>query len=144
MVRPTKGCTTLLTKSQFALKILTLGGVAIPTGFGNPSDFEAWSRTFFNGLEKLCTFANDYVDNSIQNFLSSPMLTYQMVSRSTFDDDASATVSRFQETLPITFAQTLELLRDITRGNGLVAVSSINWFTAKRRRVVNNEHVPVD
>ena len=57
------------------------------------------------------------------------MLTYQMIPRTAFGDKVNATVSRFQKTPPITFSQTLDLLRSIVQGNVLIAIFSANWNT---------------
>ena len=109
--------------------ILTVGQFQSYIGYSDPDNFYTWQNIFYNGVNRLCQLASDYVGNNTQIFLSSPMLTYQMIPRSMFKDEVNTTVDRFQRTLPITFAQTLDLLRAMVRGNALIAIFSANWNT---------------
>ena len=97
----------------------------------NGTFFQAWKGVFASGIGLLCKMTHDYVDRGIRTFRSSPMLTYQMIPRHTFDYEVNATGSRFQSTLPIAFGQTLDLLPSMGKGNALISPFSANWDLVK-------------
>ena len=107
--------------------ILTVGGKPPLLTFQPGDAFNAWRGTFLDGINGLCSIAQDYIGNSTQIFRSSPMLSYQMIPRTAFDGEVDVTVSNFQKALSITFTQLLDLLRSIVQGNALISMVPANW-----------------
>jgi hypothetical protein len=105
------------------LGTLTTSGLVFP----DSNDFRNFIQVFYNGLNQLCTLAQETVIDSITVFNGSTMLTNQIMSRIQFNNEINVTLNRFQENTPIEFARTLNLIRTTVQGNALIAVFSTNW-----------------
>ncbi|CAF1394777.1 unnamed protein product [Adineta steineri] len=55
------------------------------------------------------------------------MLINQLESRERFENEINDTINQFQKRIPISFTQTLDLIRMTTQGNALLAMFSSNW-----------------
>ncbi|CAF1200007.1 unnamed protein product [Adineta ricciae] len=115
-------CTTSL-----LLNMLEIGRPLGSIGTSNRSCFDAWRSLFLTGLNTLCELAINNVNNSIEMFLSSTMLTYQMIPRNVFNQQIDTTLTRFRNQLPIEFNRTLELIRATSHDNALIAYFPSNW-----------------
>ncbi|CAF1199914.1 unnamed protein product [Adineta ricciae] len=115
-------CTTSL-----LLNMLEIGRPLGSIGTSNGSYFDSWRSLFLGGLNILCQLAISNVNNSIEMFLSSTMLTYQMIPRNIFNQQIDTSLTRFQKQLPIEFNRTLELIRATSHDNALIAYFPSNW-----------------
>ncbi|CAF1468531.1 unnamed protein product [Adineta steineri] len=97
----------------------------------NVNNFKVWKFIFIDFLQFLCSLAQESVNNSTNVFLSSTMLINQLESRERFENEINDTINQFQKRIPISFTQTLDLIRMTTQGNALLAMFSSNWNTSR-------------
>lgn len=95
--------------------------------FTNGADFSSWKNPFVYGLQQLCQTAQDSVVNSIEAFLASSMLVYQMMPQTLFNNKVNMALDRLKTSTPLTFARTLDLIRTTIQGNALIGMYSSNW-----------------
>ncbi|CAF1538405.1 unnamed protein product, partial [Adineta ricciae] len=93
----------------------------------NGLKFDSWRYSFLYGLNTLCDLSKNYIENNIEIFLSSTMLTYQIIPRNIFNQQINITINHFQNELPIRFNQTFELIRAINHNNALISIFPSNW-----------------
>ncbi|CAF1040115.1 unnamed protein product [Adineta ricciae] len=86
----------------------------------------AFSR--FQSLAILCNITADIIHDGRQQFLSSSVISAYMIDIDLFNQQTNAALEKFQSTLPQTYINSLELLRSLTQGNGLVSLFSTNWY----------------
>ncbi|UJR17988.1 hypothetical protein I4U23_004889 [Adineta vaga] len=115
-------CTTSLLGNM-----VQLGRFSGSTTVSDGLKFDSWRYSFLNGLTILCSLSQNYVKNNIEMLLSSTMLAYQTIPRNIFHQQINTTITRFQNELPITFNQTLELIRATNHDNALIAFFPSNW-----------------
>ena len=95
--------------------------------FPNSKDFQNFITVFYQGLQLLCSLAQQNVDRSIALFNGSSMLVKELIPRIQFHTEMIAIFDQFQQKTPIEFARTLNLMRTAIQGNALMAVFSTNW-----------------
>ena len=95
--------------------------------FPNSKDFRNFIDVFCQGLQELCSLAQQNVDRSIALFNGSSMLVKELIPRIQFYAEMNAIFDQFQQRTPIEFARTLNLMRTAIQGNALMAVFSTNW-----------------
>ena len=77
----------------------------------------------------MCSLAQESVSSSVQTFLSSTMLTNQLITRTEFNQEINDTLARFQLKTPIAFARTLDLTRLLIHDNAIMEFPLSNWIT---------------
>ena len=95
--------------------------------FPNSKDFQNFITVFYEGLQQLCSLAQQNVDKSIALFNGSSMLVKELIPRIQFHAEMNAIFDQFQQKTPIEFARTLNLMRTAIQGNALMAAFSTNW-----------------
>ena len=84
---------------------------------------------FISFLAKMCSLAQESVSSSVETFLSSTMLTNQLITRTEFNQEINDTLARFHLKTPIAFARTLDLTRLLIHDNAIMEFPLSNWIT---------------
>ncbi|CAF1307779.1 unnamed protein product [Adineta ricciae] len=109
----------------------------------NTNNFWIFRRFFIDSLNLLCALAQHSVENSIDVFLTSMMLSNQLQSSTEFYHDINNTIIQFQKKILINFGQTLDLIRMSVHGNALLALFSLNWNIIYDENISAFVNVPV-
>lgn len=76
----------------------------------------------------LCTLTNDMLTDALSIFLSNTLITKRAQSRQAIVGQINASVQDFFSSIPQTFMRTLDFIRQIAQGNGLVSSTASNWY----------------
>ena len=90
-------------------------------------DFRLFALPQFQLLAALCTVANATLSEAITRLDTSTMLSEKVQSRQTIESKANTTLNHFQLSIPRTFVRTLDFIRSIAQGNGIVSSILSNW-----------------
>ncbi|UJR12075.1 hypothetical protein I4U23_016253 [Adineta vaga] len=114
------------------LTILTAGSnTQAMVEVSNERNFQLWAPFFVESLTLFCSLSQDTIDDSIDIFLTSTILTNQLQPSVQFIDEINQTINQFQKRIPIIFAQTLDLIRMTIQGNSLLGTFASNWDILK-------------
>ena len=86
------------------------------------SSFLSWKFFFIDSLKLLCSLAQQSVNNSIDVFRASTLITNNLKPRVQFMGEINETLNQFKKRAPIAFARTLDLVRTTAQGNALLAM----------------------
>lgn len=84
--------------------------------------------THFQALLSLCNLAKDAVNDAQQQYLASFIVSAYMIDFNLFDKEVNASLVDFQSTLSNSFFISLQMIRGIIQGNGLISGYSTNWY----------------
>ena len=82
----------------------------------------------FQALFSLCNLAKDAVNDAQQQYLTSSIASAYMIDFHLFDKEINASLINFQSTLSNSFLISLQMIRGIMQGNGLISGYSTNWY----------------
>ncbi|CAF3912120.1 unnamed protein product [Adineta steineri] len=84
--------------------------------------------THFQTLLALCNLAKDFVADVQQQYLVSYVVSTYISDFDLFQTETNASLANFRTTLPNSFVNSLQLIRGLMQGNGLVSAYSTNWY----------------
>ncbi|CAF4190583.1 unnamed protein product, partial [Adineta steineri] len=88
-------------------------------------------RRFFSAhlqfLQGLCNISNESVSNTIDQFLSSLLITTQLLSKKDFDARVNSQIELSQLNAPTTLGHFLFLIRNINHGNAIISKYGTNF-----------------
>ncbi|CAF4012189.1 unnamed protein product [Rotaria sp. Silwood1] len=89
--------------------------------------FEGTAFAHYQALKMMCDLIKEAVDAARTLFMSSTVITSQMIYPDQFEKDTKAAIEQFQRNIPNNFLHVLELVRGFNQANGLISVYSTNW-----------------
>ncbi|UJR17625.1 hypothetical protein I4U23_004521 [Adineta vaga] len=101
-------------------------------------------------LSELCYHSNEIVNNTIEQFLSTLLVTTQLLSKTNFDQRLNLRIQQMKNTAPRTFTQLLFLIRNLNHGNSIVSTYGTNfrytvqWNSAKKFEYMATESLTYD
>ncbi|CAF1007772.1 unnamed protein product [Adineta steineri] len=84
--------------------------------------------THFQTLLALCNLAKDFITDAQQQYLASSVVSTYISDSDLFETETNASLVNFRTTLPNSFVNSLQLIRGLIQGNGLVSAYSTNWY----------------
>ncbi|CAF1007600.1 unnamed protein product [Adineta steineri] len=84
--------------------------------------------THFQTLLVLCNLAKDFVSDAQQQYLASSVVATGISDVDLFETETNSSLVNFRTTLPNLFLNSLQLIRSLIQGNGLVSAYSTNWY----------------
>ena len=76
----------------------------------------------------LCTLANDTLTDALFIFRSNTLISKRAQSRQAVVTQVEASIDQFRSSIPQTFMRTLDFIRQMAQGNGLVSSIGSNWY----------------
>jgi hypothetical protein len=90
-------------------------------------DYRIFVVPQFRLLSSLCSLANNTITESILEFSRNVMITERVQSRETIKSQANSILNQFLLSTPRTFVRTLDFIRSMAQGNGIVSSILSNW-----------------
>ncbi|UJR20676.1 hypothetical protein I4U23_023797 [Adineta vaga] len=90
-------------------------------------DYRLFAVSHFRLLSSFCTLANDTVTEAIIRFSRNTITTQRVQSRETIEQEANTILKQFLISTPRTFVLTLDFIRYMNQGNGIVSSILSNW-----------------
>ncbi|CAF1375969.1 unnamed protein product [Adineta steineri] len=84
--------------------------------------------THFQTLLALCNLTKDFVSDAQQQYLASSVVSTYLTDFDLFETETNTSLVNFRMTLPNSFVNSLQLVRGLIQGNGLVSAYSTNWY----------------
>jgi hypothetical protein len=91
-------------------------------------DYRRFVVPHFRLLFYLCTLANDTLTDALSIFRSNALISKRAQSRQAVVAQMAAGVNQFRSSIPQTFMRTLNFIRQMAHGNGLVSSIGSNWY----------------
>jgi hypothetical protein len=91
-------------------------------------DYRRFVVPHFRLLFYLCTLANQTFTDALSIFYSNTLVSKRAQSRQAVKTQMEAALDQFHSSIPQTFMRTLNFIRQITQGNGLISSISSNWY----------------
>ena len=90
-------------------------------------DYRIFVAPQFELLSSLCALANDTVTEAILEFSQNVMISARVQSRESIQSQANFSLNQFRLSTPRTFVRTLDFIRSMAQGNGIVSSILSNW-----------------
>jgi len=90
-------------------------------------DYRLFAVPQFRLLSSLCTIANETVTEAITQFSANIMTNERVQCRRTIEEQADSFLNQFLQSTPRTFVRTLDFIRYMAQGNGIVSSVLSNW-----------------
>jgi hypothetical protein len=90
-------------------------------------DFRVFVVPEFQSVISLCILANETLTNGLNMFISNTLVSDQVQSRKTIETQANTSLVQFQLSTSRTFLRTLDYIRHMVQGNGIVSSILSNW-----------------
>ncbi|CAF1007699.1 unnamed protein product [Adineta steineri] len=84
--------------------------------------------THFQTLLALCNLAKDFVSDAQQQYLASSVISTYISDVDLFETETNASLANFRTTMSTSFVNSLQMIRGLIQGNGLVSAYSTNWY----------------
>ncbi len=91
-------------------------------------DYRRFVVPHFRLLFYLCTLANDTLTDALSTFRVNTLISKRAQSRQAVVAQMEADLNRFRSSIPQTFMRTLDFIRQVAQGNGLVSSIGSNWY----------------
>ncbi|CAF3582183.1 unnamed protein product, partial [Adineta steineri] len=91
----------------------------------------------FQALLALCNLAKDFVTDAQQQYLASSLVSTYISDFDLFETETNTSLANFRTTLPNSFVNSLQMIRGLMQGNGLVSAYSTNWYYITNRIAIN-------
>lgn len=101
-------------------------------------DYRRFIISHFRLLFHLCTLANTTFNDTLSIFYSNTLISKQAQSRQAVERQMEDALRQFNSSIPQIFMHTLDFIRKMAQGNGLVSSIGSNWYPA----VLLNAEIP--
>lgn len=91
-------------------------------------DYRRFIVPHFRLLFDLCTLANETLSDTLSIFRSNTLISKRAQSRQAVVTQMEASINQFRSSIPQTFRRTLDFIRQMAQGNGLVSSIGSNWY----------------
>jgi hypothetical protein len=91
-------------------------------------DYRRFVVPHFRLLFHLCTLADDTLTNALSIFHSNTLISKRAQSRQAVEAQMEADLNQFRSSIPQAFMRTLDFIRQMAQGNGLVSSIGSNWY----------------
>ncbi|CAF1147349.1 unnamed protein product [Adineta steineri] len=92
------------------------------------NDYRRFLSAHLQYLRGLCQFSVQSVNNSINGFLTSLLITNELLSNSSFYDRLDLLTEQSKSNAPILLSRLLSLIRDINHGNAFISIYGTNFI----------------
>lgn len=93
-----------------------------------PYDYRRFIVPHFRLLFHLCTLANNTLTDALSIFQSNTLISKRAQSRQVVLVQMNGTLNQFRSSVSQTFIRTLDFIRHLAQGNGLVSSIGSNWY----------------
>ena len=90
-------------------------------------DFRVFIVSQFQSVVSLCTLANETLTNTMTLFIANTLVNDQVQSRETIERQANSSLVQFRSSVSRAFVRTLDYVRHMSQGNGIVSSILSNW-----------------
>lgn len=102
-------------------------------------DFRVSASNQFQVLQRLCQLSSDVIQNSIEAFYTSNLISGELLTENLFKNQLEADISRFQMSTISDFGRTLTFMRSLTFSNILIpAIQTAYTFTVSAMGALNS------
>ncbi|CAF3825147.1 unnamed protein product [Adineta steineri] len=108
------------------------------------NDYRLFLLAHLQFLQGLCKSSIESVNNTIEQFNSSVLVTAQLLSREVFDSRMNSIIEQHQLNAPTTFVRILSLIRIINHGNAIVSKYGSNFQYIVPSDNFNFTYVPTE
>ncbi|UJR07167.1 hypothetical protein I4U23_011455, partial [Adineta vaga] len=91
------------------------------------TDYRQFLSAHLQFLQGLCRFSIQSVNNSINEFLTSLLVTNEILSNNTFHDHLNLLIEKKKSNAPVLFSRLLFLTRSINHGNAFISTYGTNF-----------------
>ncbi|CAF1538112.1 unnamed protein product [Adineta ricciae] len=97
-------------------------------------DYRLFALPQFRTLFLLCNVVKTTVMNNLIRFYSKTLISKQIQSKDVIQYQTENAITRFRSTICKTFVLTLDLIREMGQGNGILASIQSNWYFQTLRK----------
>ncbi|CAF1238357.1 unnamed protein product [Adineta ricciae] len=108
----------------------------------NRRDYRRFLPAHLYYLQKLCNISEQSVQHSINEFLTSLLVTVELLPKNQFDNHLNATIEQSKSRAPILVSRLLSFIQSLSHGNALISTYETNFEYILPANKIYNSYLP--
>ncbi|CAF1451279.1 unnamed protein product, partial [Adineta steineri] len=118
-------CSSLFVSNQWYINLTA--GLVSNLSIYDERDYRRFLSAHLQFLQGLCNISTELVSNTVDQFLSSLLITTQLLSKMDFHARVNSQMKLSQSNAPTTLGQFIFLIRNINHGNAIISKYGTNF-----------------
>ncbi|CAF1446389.1 unnamed protein product [Adineta ricciae] len=108
----------------------------------NRRDYRRFLPAHLYYLQKLCNISEQSVQHSINEFLTSLLITVELLPKNQFDIHLNTTIEQSKSSAPILVSRLLPFIQSLSHGNALISTYETNFEYVLPANKIYNSYLP--
>ncbi|CAF1624471.1 unnamed protein product, partial [Adineta ricciae] len=135
-------CSSEFVQEEWYMQIIN--GLALNVSAYSPNDYRRFLSSHLLYLQKLCQISQDSASNAINEFLTSLLVTTELLSQQDFHRRINITIQQSELNAPILLSRFLFIIQSVVHGNAYMTTYETNFRYFTRFYDINENYVFTD